>query len=244
VNEQAPKGRGGPFADLLKSRDGKLLRKPGRVVELPLTGWADEQADKPSSPIPIGIRLPSEDDIQRARDEALKAIDTFASRGDADDRIAAYNDALIRELVASCTCQSVDVTVGFFELGALDVRRRLTTSGVQRLYQEIDALITSSDASIPELDDEGFSHLAVLWDRQIGLEHLPAEERRKVRRLLELCRQTLAEGEERAARAGVAIIGREPERDEAPAEMAPELASAFAAMQRRQAPDRTGTARK
>ncbi len=193
---------GGSFAALLK-RGVVGGRTPPKVVELPLTAWDDGQSDKPTSPIPIGLKLPSETDNETSQAEAIKAGDTFAAGGDYEDKVRAYNDALMRELIARCTTLAADVTCPFFELAALDVGRRLTREGVQRLWQELEVLRTASDASMPELDAvEGFAHLLAMWERGSALKYLPREELKKCLRLLEFVRQSLAEGETRAEMAG------------------------------------------
>lgn len=222
---------GGPFAAMLR-REGPALRKPPKVVELPLSAWADGREDKPAAPIPIGLRLPSEDDVQRARDEASKAIEEFASRGDTDDRVSAYNDALVRELVASSACQAADVTKPFFEMASLDVRRRLTPDGVKRLYQEIEALRTGCDPAMPELDPEGLAHLTAMLDRDVWKDHLPYEEAKRIRRLLEHARQELFEAEQRAERAGVPLVESFQLAPVAP-ELPDDQALALAALERR-----------
>jgi len=194
---------GGTYENLLK-REGGGSRKPPLVVTLPLSAWADEQTDKPSGPIPIGLRLPADDDAEVSQDEANKTADTFAAHGDYDDRVRAYNAALVREMVARCTCQAVDVTLPFFECGALDVRRRLTTDGITRLWQELEVLRSASDPSMPEIEPvEGFAHLLVMYDRGVAWDFMPREEQKKCRRLLETVRQLMQEGEARAEAAGV-----------------------------------------
>lgn len=198
--------RGGPFAELLRS-GGKALRKPPKVVELPLTAWADGHSDKPAAPIPIGLRLLSSEERQRAADEADKAVAVFASQADEDGQTRAYNSALIAELVASAACQAADVTVGFFEMASLDVRRRLTASGIQRLWQELQALEAASEAAMPELDVEGLAHLVAMLDRDVAFAQMPREEARRLKRLLEHVRVAMQEAELRAERAGVAIVG-------------------------------------
>jgi len=196
---------GGSYASLLKT--GTLsVRKPVHSVTLPLNCWEDSQSDKPAGPLPIGLKLPSETDVGIAESEAEK----MAERGnhvEYDEKIKAYNRALICELVARCSTLAADVTAPFWEMGALDVGRRLTSDGVQRLWQELEVIRTASDASMPEIDPvEGFAHLLAIWERGIAWDHLPREEQKKCFRLLEFVRQTLAEGEAIAERAGIPLV--------------------------------------
>lgn len=178
--------------------------------------------------------MPAELDLQRAEDEAAKAVEMFASHGERDDRIRAFNDALIREILAAATCQPMDVTQAWFEMGAHDIGARLTSEGIKRLYNEYEILRVGSDASMPEIDDEGFAHLVVTHDRAIGLEHLPPEDARLCKRLLEAARQLLVEGEVRAERSGVAILGGSDEREVPAAD--PAVQELFEALEKRLAP--------
>lgn len=232
--------RGGVFADILKS-SGDTRRKPPKVVTLPLDGWSDAERDKPSAPMPIGIRLPSPADDDRARDEAVKAVGRLPPGADEEDKILAFNNALIRERVAACTCLAEDVTQGFFEMAADEVMRRLSKSGLKRLWEEIEALQAGADVSLPELDVEGLAHLTAMLDRAVGFDHMPREDAKRLRRLLEHVRQELQVGEERAERAGVMVLESS---ERAPEPLRDDLGHVIAAMERRQAPGRLGAALK
>lgn len=232
--------RGGPFAALLARGNASALRKPPHVFELPLSAWADGHADKPAAPTVIGMRLPSDEDERRAEDEADKAVETFASSGDIDSRIRARNSALISELVAASTCQASDVTQAFFETASLDVRRRLTTAGVQRLWQELQTLKASTEPGMPELDVEGLAHLTAMLDRGVGFDHMPREEAKRLRRLLEHVRLALSQGEEVAERNGVALYAEGTSGALAREEPPSDLDHVLSAIERRQRAKSTG----
>lgn len=195
--------RGGSFADILAKQRGPALAAPPRVVELPLEAWVAGLTDRPAAATPIGLRLPSELETEAAEEAALRSV---AQRpGELDDRVAAYNNALIHELVARACTLAMDVTNAFFDMGAHSVKRRLTTNGIQRLWQELEALRASSDPSTPKAGDDEFAHLIALWGRDAWHQGLPAVEATRIRRLLEHCRQVMAEGEERLEHAGIAV---------------------------------------
>lgn len=177
--------------------------KPPRVVELPLVAWAASSSERPAAPIPIGLRLPSEDDRQQARNAALDAVGLDVT--DPEDRVSIFNDALIRELLAAACCLAVDERQPFFGSGSLEIAQRLTTEGVKRLWQELGVLDDASKVSMPEATDEGFSHLVAMWDRGVGFEYMPPEEAVRLRRLVECVRQEMAEAEERASALGVIL---------------------------------------
>jgi hypothetical protein len=183
---------------ILKQKKGP--QKPPCVVELPKSAWADGA----SAPIAIGLRLPAQNDYEEAAREALAASAGFAADGDEEDRAAAYNNVLMREVLARATCLAVDYVQPFFaSAGALELGRRLTADGVRRLWQELELLIVSENPALPEATDEGMSHLIAIWDRGVALEKIPPEEARKIRRLIEFARQTLADVEAQADPHGV-----------------------------------------
>jgi hypothetical protein len=227
--------KGGPFSEILKERAGEF-RRPPRVVTLPLACWADEHPDRPAAPIEMGLRVASDEDFQRAQDEAAKAVVTFASAGDGDDKVRAYNDALITEIVAACTCQATNVQMPFFEMAALDVRRRLTPAGIKRLWEELQILEATAQPALSTVTEEGLGHLYAMLDRGVAWEYLPREEELRLKRLLEHVRLNLAVAEELAERDGVAlVVGLEPEARE-PATQ--EVSAAAAALDRMTHPSR------
>lgn len=180
-------------------------RRPGALVELPLSAWAEDQPDRPHVPIGMGIRMLSELDRQGARDEALKFSTNFTA-ATYEDQTHIYNDALVAELVARAACQMADVTLGFFDGGAMDVRRRLTTGGVQRLFNELEALEAKADPAMPEIDEAGFSQLITLYGRGVWEKGLEPADAMYARRLLECVRRLFAEGEARAEALGMDLI--------------------------------------
>jgi hypothetical protein len=184
------------YGDLLKeaARGGPPL--PPRVIELPVSAWSADRPDRPMSPVSIGLRVPSDDDTEAAKDEAMQRVALLPSGVDPSDRIDAFNDALVANLVAAATCIPTDVTQRFFGMGEDEISIRLTTDGIKRLWQEIEMLRTAENPGMPEAGDEEFSHLIALWERD-AVTLLPPEEAKQCRRLVEHVRQRLAEAEVR-----------------------------------------------
>lgn len=178
------------FSSLLKRSGSDGARLP-KVISLPISAWVDSRSDRPTSPVDIGIRLLSEEDTQIARSSAAKIAIELVPVGGEEDRIAAFNDALMRFAAERGTCSPKNVEDGFFPLGELEIRQRLTPEGVRRIWQEIEALHLACNPSLDEIDDEGLAHLFALLDRE-RLSALPRAESARVRRLLELCRTELA----------------------------------------------------
>lgn len=179
-------------------------RRPERVVELPLIAWADIQG-KPSSPLPIGLRVPSAQQYRDAESAGFEA-ESFLDAADEEGRVLAYNQALMVEALAVACCLAVDVMAPFFADGVLEIQRRLTPEGIRRLWQELEVLRISTTPGMPEATDEGFSHLIAIWERGIALDRMPTEEAKKMRRLIEFVRQQMAAVEAEAEAQGVALV--------------------------------------
>lgn len=191
------------FQKQLKER-GPAARKPPRVVELPVSAWAPNVTGCPSAPVPIGLFPPSEPTIEAARSNALQESAIKAADGDEDDRTLAYNDCFIREVLGGSTCLAMDVTKPFFAT-PLEMANRLTVEGLRRLWQELEVLRVSDSPGMPEIDDAGASHLDAMLVRGVAWEILEPEETRKIRRLLEHCRQVMADAEDVAEKRGVIL---------------------------------------
>lgn len=187
------------FSKLIKQ--GKADARVPKVIALPPSAWADSREDKPREPVKIGIRLISDEDTQIARSAAAKIAVEFVATGSEDDRIAAYNDALMRVAAEHGTCSPTNAEEPFFMMGELEIRQRLTPEGVRRIWHEIEALHAALNPSVAEIDDEGLAHLFALLHRD-GLDRLDKSDASLVRRLLEMARSTLAEREEQHDLAG------------------------------------------
>jgi hypothetical protein len=181
------------FSSLLQKGGGThAIRPPARVVTLPLSAWADSRSDKPRTPVTIGIRLISEQDTSAARAAAAKVAVELVPVGTEDDRIEAYNCALMRFAAEHGTCSATNVEDPHFVMGEFEIRQRMTAEGVRLLWHAIEALHEASNPSVEEIDDEGIAHLFALLHRD-ALALLDKPEGARIRRLLELCRSGLAE---------------------------------------------------
>ena len=184
------------FSKLLRSNAGKAgPRLPPRVLTLGPSDWADSREDKPLEPVKIGIRLISEQDTQAARSEAAKVAVELMPVGTEDDRIDAYNGALMRFAAEHGTCNPLNVEEPHFVMGELEIRARLTPEGIRKIWHAIEALHAGSNPSNGEIDDEGVAHLFALHHRGT-LDRLDKADAALVRRLLEICRVYLAEADD------------------------------------------------
>ncbi len=196
----------GTLNELLKQRPGTPLRPP-RVVTIPPSAWASHRADRPAEPVQVGLRLISEEDTQYARGEAARiAAEYIQNAENEEERVAAFNDALIRVALGRALCQPHDVTQPYFLMGEDEIRVRLTSDGARRLYQELEALHVAESPAMPEIDEEGFAHLLAMWDRGLWLKYTDRAERMRILRLLEACRQEMLEAEMLGEAAGEALV--------------------------------------
>jgi hypothetical protein len=193
------------YGDFLK-KSATGLPAAGRVVRVPPSAWADHREDKPVSDVEIGLRLPSENDIQAAREEAVKVLARYPEKAHEEEKILAFNDALMRHMIASSTCHPLNRLEHWFSLGADEIEVRMTTAGIQRLWNELEAFQIADSPAMPEAGDEQFEHLIAMWSRGVGFDFMPPEEARKVKRLIEYARQQLAEAEMKAEGQGAALV--------------------------------------
>lgn len=181
-------------------------RQPPRLVELPVDAWAAGVTGAPNAPVTIGLRIPTDREEEEADASARQEALLVAQNGDDEDLIRTRNNVLIKEILGCAVCLPLDVTMPFFETPQrFQIERRLTSKGIARLWQELEVLRASGNAAMPEIDDAGASHLDAMLIRGVAWEFMQAEEARKIRRLLEHCRQELAQAEEIAEKRGVIL---------------------------------------
>ncbi len=94
------------FSALLKS--SKAATRVPHVISLGLGAWADSRIDKPREPVSIGIRLLSEQDTQIIRAAAAKTAVELTPNGTEDERVEAYNSALMCLAAEYGTCSPTD----------------------------------------------------------------------------------------------------------------------------------------
>lgn len=175
---------------MARSGAAVAVAKPERVVApkvvmLAPAAFADDWPSKPKVPVPVGVRLCSLEDIQFARAEASR-VATEMHEPDSDERnwLDAFNDAIMRLVVARATCEPDDVSQPYWDVADENVKLALSEGGVRALWDAYDALKLDTDQLAPQANDEDLAQLAeTLADGSIwaGLELTDAE---RVRRLL------------------------------------------------------------
>jgi hypothetical protein len=157
-------------------------RPAPKVIELPPSAFADDWDNRPSEPMRVGLRLIAEGDIERARASALvRAQETIAEGG--QDRVDAFNDAIMRLVIARATCMPDDVREPFFNLPEEDVQAALTTDAVKLLWHEYDVLKVESCTYLPEADEDDLVDLSVALLDQDAWGALTVEKSKRLRRI-------------------------------------------------------------
>ena len=166
--------------------------KPARIVNLPPSGFADGP-QKPSEPRDMGLRLLSEGDLQSARAYAAKTT-ARAMKGvepDADVWVEAYNNELMVGALCAALCHPEDNTRDYWETQRQAVPTYLSPGGIERLWDELEALKIETSPTAPEASDADIALLATRLETPTYAALLPPGDARAIRRLLRHCLDTL-----------------------------------------------------
>lgn len=150
--------------------------------------FADEWPDKPKESVCVGLRLMSEADKTKARAEAERLADELHPRR-GGNWVDAFNDALIRQVVALGVCDPNDVAkpTELLPYAEEQVRTALTSRGAQHIFAAFDRYETEVSPLEPEATAEDFSELSVLLQER-DPEQFTAPERRLIAHVLEFVR--------------------------------------------------------
>lgn len=178
-------------------------RKPTRVAVLPPSAFADDWADRPEADVAIGLRFVSVEDVEIARNTAVRrAREWLAPKGQLLDERAfneAYNDEVITVIVARATTDPNDVGRTYFAVAEETIRRALNMQGVARLWDELQLMHLCSGVAMPRADDDDVALLTAILSRGVALAQAPEgvaiEARKLVSYLLEQLRKHDPEAE-------------------------------------------------
>ncbi len=167
--------------------------KAQRVVTLALSAWVPTYRDKPEGDAQVGLRIPSQAELESARAEAAaKAWRLHPNAEDADDRLDARNGVLMALVVARGTCQPDDLHAPYFAAMADDLVPCAWTPGtIEMLFERIDLLLIEESPIAPALDDDGVAVLAEalrIGSAWAGVDTATAQ---RARRLLRYCADIL-----------------------------------------------------
>lgn len=153
--------------------------------------FSDTWDNKPVDGIEIGIRVPSEADVQGARAEALKIARAALVEEDID-RIQIFNDALMCCAVASAICDPNDVSAfhPFFDMPDDMVPLAFKPKTIQYIFDLTEALHVEQSPIFTEISPEEQARLVDILSLDslyAGLERVSAmRARRYLRMALEI----------------------------------------------------------
>lgn len=122
--------------------------------------FADSWHNKPVDGILLGIRVPSESEVQGARTEAIKAARNALVEDDDQDadsvRIQSFNDTLLALAVSSAICDPNDVASAhpFFELADEMVPMALKPKTIQHIWDLTEQLHVKQSPVFAEITPE------------------------------------------------------------------------------------------
>lgn len=168
-------------------------RPPPGNVTVPPSAFDATWERRPKSDVCIGLRFISDDDVQSARSQAAKTafqLHPRATSGGLEEQpwSDAYEDALMRWIVARGTCDPNDVTVswdGWREAPEDMVGIALTVDGVRLIFDAWERMRVANDVTIPEATDEEIAQLATVAHERLG--QIGKAEASRVRRLVRFC---------------------------------------------------------
>ncbi len=172
---------------------GAAKRPAVRVVALPPDGYAGTwEGDRPQTVQAVGLRTLSEGDLETARAEAARIAweahpDRQAGADAAALRVAAYEDAEVRLVVARAACKPDDQSAPFHDLPDDWARLALTPAAVRLLWDELERLTVATSPTVPEATAEECAELAALVVDAGAWQRLDETDAGRVRRLLAAC---------------------------------------------------------
>lgn len=156
--------------------------------------FADTWVNKPIDGILIGIRVPSEKDVQGARRHAEK-VAREAAVDDEAERVDIFNDTLMSAAVASAMCDPNDVTSAHpvFDMPDDEVPLAFTSRTIKFIFDFTEILHIEQSPVFPEATPEDETKLVDILCRESPYDGVSEIDAMKARRLLR-CALDLLEG--------------------------------------------------
>ena len=171
-------------------------RAPPKTVVLDPLCFADTWPRRPKAAVCVGLRTISEAEKTTARAEAERLADELHDQRDAN-WLDAFNDALIRELVACAICSpnNINQPSEILPMAEVEVRIALTSKGARRIFEDYLRLEVETSPLYPEATDEDIEALVeALGDVDLG--GFPAVQRAAIRRYLRFALDAINETRE------------------------------------------------
>jgi len=162
---------------------------------VPPSIFRDDWTDKPTESICCGIRNISLEDVSTIRKmSAEHAVKSYPSYVDEEPRIEAYNDSILRLIVARSTCDANNVAEPWEIWQGMPedmAEVALSVEGARWMYGQIERIRIESCITLPEATDEAIEELADLF--AIARMNITEAQEQRVRRLLQFVTDELSE---------------------------------------------------
>lgn len=163
--------------------------------------FADSWADRPVDGILLGIRVPSEREIQGARTESIKIARNVQHEDDAPQdeinqaKLTAFNDALLACAVASALCDPNDVTAAhpFFDMPDDMVPVAFKSKTIQHIFDLIEQLHVEQSPVFEEITEAEEIKLSNLLSEDAPYAGVERVQAMKARRFLKFALDILEE---------------------------------------------------
>jgi hypothetical protein len=163
----------------------KLPPKPSEVIALPPSVFAETWDDRPTEPVRVGLRIPSDYEVSCARAEAAKtAVELHPKDGDDEVRSHAMTDAFMRETCAVVMCDPNDVRSRYWPRAEDDVKTKLTSAGAQFIFDAFERHRIAQSPVHREASDDEVLELVDLLSEPAVLSELDAARAKRARRFI------------------------------------------------------------
>lgn len=159
-------------------------RTPGQHVVLLPSDFVDAWEGRPTSDVAIGIRLiPTGDDETARAEAARKAWELFGKPEQAEQRLEAFFDALMRWVIGKAACDPNDVSKAYFAFAEDTVREALTTSGVRKFWDAYEQYVLATSVFVEPIEPPQIEELTAMLTAG-AIDMLPAARQLRARKLL------------------------------------------------------------
>ena len=168
------------------------VRRPPEIRVFSPKIFASSYEKRPTDDIAVGIKLLSDFDISCAKGNASKtAWAMVPNHNSIDERVDAYNDALMRRIVCACTTDPNDLSKPWFKQGILEVEIALTSDGVKAIFDAYEAACMAMSPVYRELSEEELPDFVELLTT---IYRLGSMKRAKILRMLAYCFDEIVDG--------------------------------------------------
>lgn len=151
--------------------------KPLRIVTLEPSAWV---LRPPKGKVALGLRSLSQSETMTAQAEAWKEALAGGREGEAAEE--RHNEALLCWVVGFAATDPNDADKPYFEFGDTDVRERLTSAAIRRLWDELELAVAGVSPLIHPATDEELGDLGALLCGESPLAPLDPAQALRVRR--------------------------------------------------------------